>query len=136
MPDASTKTEKEAYSEIIEKNEDRQIIKTSILTPGVPDREGDILAADNIENVAFDFMENHQRVDEMHDEIERPEHSIVESYIAPEEFELGDSTVRKGSWVLSLKLGDDAWQSVKDGTYTGLSIGGTGERYPEQGGGN
>jgi hypothetical protein len=56
---------------------------------------------------------------------------IIESYIAPTDFVCGGQKVRKGSWVMAIKIHDPKiWQSVKKGDITGLSIAGKGDRVP------
>ncbi len=56
---------------------------------------------------------------------------MVESFLAPVEFEEGGQTIRKGSWVLAVKVFDDElWESVKSGERTAFSIAGTAERVP------
>ena len=42
---------------------------------------------------------------------------------------MGGRRVLKGSWVMGVHIIDDAlWHSVKDGTLTGFSVGGTAVR--------
>ena len=54
---------------------------------------------------------------------------MVESYLAPADIELGGQVIRQGTWIMGVKVLDDSmWQAVKDGEYTGFSIGGRGER--------
>lgn len=124
----------ESHCEIIKKDEARQIVTAPVLVPEKKDRHGDVISESNIEKVAYDFMENHQAIDEMHDGVSRNGHSIVESYITPQPVELGGKEIRKGVWVMSLRLDDEAWSSVEDGTYQGISIEGVGKRTPGAGG--
>ena len=52
--------------------------------------------------------------------------SLLESFIAPVDFEVGGEVVKKGSWYMSIYLGDapEVFQAVLDGTYTGFSMSG------------
>jgi hypothetical protein len=113
---------------VITKDDAHQIVTGPALVPDRPDREGDVVSKENIEEVAYDYMKNHQKVDEMHDGNDRWEHDVVESYIAPQEFELGGTTIPKGTWMVSVQLGDDAWQKVQKGTFSGFSVEGKGVR--------
>ena len=51
---------------------------------------------------------------------------ILESYIAPQDIEFSGGLVRKGTWLLALRiLDDDLWTAIKRGELTGLSIRGS-----------
>lgn len=57
---------------------------------------------------------------------------VLESYLAPGDFAVGDALVRKGTWLLAVRiLSDELWSEVKDGQLTGFSIGGSARRVPE-----
>jgi len=57
---------------------------------------------------------------------------VLESYLAPTDFTIGDLTVRKGTWLLAVRvLSDELWDRVKTGDLTGFSIGGSARRIPE-----
>lgn len=118
-----------AFGEIVQKDAAKQIVTGPVLVPDKPDREGDIVRKDNVESVAHDYLRSHQQaVDEMHDGRPRPEHSVVESYLAPQDIEMGGETVKEGSWIVSVKLGDEAWEKVEAGEYQGFSIQGPARR--------
>lgn len=125
-----TDTDTEAYSPILKADDEQQIVTGTPLVPGKPDRRGDLVSAENIEHVAHDYLATHRHVDEMHDGINR-DYSVVESYTAPHELDIGGKKIRKGTWIVSVQLDDDAWQKVKDGTFQGFSIEGRGRRHPE-----
>lgn len=114
----------------VQKDAARQIVTGPALIPDKPDREGDVVRKSTIENVAYDYMAEHQMVDEMHDEQARDDHSVVESYVAPQDIDLGDESVPAGSWIVSVKLSDDAWERVEQGEFSGFSIQGAGIRRP------
>ena len=114
----------------VRKDAARQIVTGPALIPDKPDKEGDVVRKSTIEDVAYDYMSEHQMVDEMHDEQARDGHSVVESYVAPQDIDLGDETVPEGSWIVSVKLSDDAWKRVEQGEFTGFSIQGAGSRQP------
>lgn len=119
----------EAVGQIIQKDASKQIVTGPVLVPDKPDREGDVVRKDNIEAVAHDYLESHQQaVDEMHDNQKRAEHSVVESYTAPQDLDMSGESVPEGSWIVSVQLGDDAWSKVESGEYQGFSIQGPGRR--------
>ena len=50
--------------------------------------------------------------------------SVIESYIAPVDMQIGDQYVTKGSWLQVWQFADDdLWQGVKSGEWSGISIG-------------
>ena len=96
-----------------------------------PDAQGDIIEAEEIESASHGFMAGLLRgenaIDIDHERV--ADAVVVESFLAPVEFEEGGQTIRKGSWVLAVKVFDDElWESVKDGSRTAFSIGGRAER--------
>lgn len=128
-PDDEDPETVEVSTEIIQKSEAEQIVTGAALVPDRPDREGDVVSADNVREVAYDYLEKHQKVDEMHDRQPRGDHSVVESYVAPQELQLGEETIPEGTWVVSVRLGDEAWEKVEKGMYTGFSVDGMAWKY-------
>ncbi len=51
---------------------------------------------------------------------------MVESYVAPEDFEMNGETLKKGSWVLVTKA-SEVWEQIKKDEITGYSMAGTAE---------
>ena len=74
-------------------------------------------------------MEQYQNVGFMHQDLVNGRVKILESYLAPTSFELGGAAVRKGTWLLALRVLDDQlWEQIKTGGLTGLSMGGSARR--------
>jgi cation transport regulator ChaB len=124
----------EWYVPILKADDERRLVFGIVLQPGTADdvdSQGDFVGEKEIELAAHDFMKRYreQRAD-MGEQHEREASvDIVESYIAPADFEMGGKPVKKGSWVLGSFIGDDAmWAAVKAKELTGYSIGGLGER--------
>jgi rubrerythrin len=108
---------------------DKQIVWGVVSEPGSIDLQGDRLSESEIRKACHKFMAESQKIGVEHDGIAKAD--IIESYIAPTDFECGGQSVRKGSWVMAVKVNDkDLWQSVKKGDITGFSIAGTGTRTP------
>ena len=122
------------YVPIAKADPDRRLVYGVVLEPGDPkhlDAQKDFVKTEEIELSAHDFMKRYRRqrasMGLQHEEEAAVD--IVESYIAPEDFTLGEGQVKKGSWVLVTYVRDeDMWQGVKAGELTGFSIGGEGER--------
>jgi hypothetical protein len=106
--------------------------------PYKPDTQGDIYSAEAIREAAHNWMEQHGDVDLNHSwkALGKEKVRILESYLAPCDFDLGEGSdayhVVKGTWLLGLRILDDAvWQDVKAGKIGAYSIGGTATRTPE-----
>jgi hypothetical protein len=97
------------------------------LGPDTVDLQGDVLGLDTIEEAAHKYLVASRLVGDSHSQ--KAEAEVVESYLAPADVELGGQVIKQGTWIMGVKVLDDAmWQAVKDGEYTGFSIGGRGER--------
>ena len=96
------------------------------------DTQGDFTTASEIYKANVRFMEqlallkaNPHNVG--HDNKNQPQTAIIENFIAPEDFTLGEETVRKGSWVQGTKIYDpELWAEVLRGEISGYSIEGFG----------
>lgn len=111
------------------KKGDQQIIYGIISEPNVTDLQGDRLSESEIAKACHKFMQTSQRISKEHAEPAKAD--IIESYIAPVDFTCGGQSVRKGSWVMAVKVHDPGlWQAIKKGEITGFSIGGHGTRIP------
>jgi hypothetical protein len=109
-----------------------QIVYGIVLEPQVVDSQGDIYSANEVESACHLYLENFQEVGHMHQTILSSDSArVVESYIAPCDFEMGGQAVIKGSWVIALHIiNDDLWAQIKGGDLTGFSIGGWAQRVP------
>jgi DNA adenine methylase len=67
----------------------------------------------------------------MHKQFINGDVSILESFIAPVSFTVGTTKVRKGTWLMALRVtSDKIWKQIKGGELTGFSIGGSAVRAP------
>lgn len=110
--------------EFISKNAAKQIVYGVVYEPDVEDADGDWASAEDIEKACHKFMAYYQNISLMHKMLVNDRVKIVENYIAPVDFELGDETVIKGSWVQGLQCDDEVWKKIESGEITGLSLGG------------
>ena len=120
--------------QVIKIHEEQQVVRGVVLEPDVVDSQDDMITVQEIEAAAHNFMFQVQResggIDADHSD-EMADAIVVESFLAPVEFVEGEQTIRKGSWVLAVKVfDDDLWKSVKSGDRTAFSIHGTAERVP------
>lgn len=115
---------------ILKTGEERYVLGI-VLEPETVDAQQDIYSAAEVREAAHRFMSDFQNVGLMHREVVTGRVKILESYVAPTDFPLDGTQVKKGTWLLAVRVIDDAlWSQVKDGGLTGFSIGGSAVRAP------
>jgi hypothetical protein len=136
-PSGPAKVSRETH--IAKSDDEKQLVYIVIYEPsgdeGEPinyDTDGQYATRDDVEDAAHWYMENGAAVNLMHSRPLGSEASIVESYIAPCDFQLGNEMVKQGSWVGVFHITDlDIWQAYKEGDLTGVSIQGAGKLITE-----
>lgn len=109
--------------QILKADDEQQVIFGIVYEPDVEDTDGDAMKAEDIEEAAHYYMMHYQVVKIQHDgdPVDCP---ILESYVAPADFDVDNEHVTKGTWLMSIFVPDKKlWKSVKDGTYGGFSMG-------------
>lgn len=131
--DNSVGCSKESHQSFVFKADKmKQIVYAVVLSPDEVDEQDDWMTDEEIEKTAHDYMENSRAAKSRHST--KIDAVPVESYIAPQDLEFdegpyGPQIVKKGSWVLAMKVLDPKeWQKVLDGDYQAFSVGGFGER--------
>ncbi len=119
---------------VLVKDELRKIAYAPVLVPEEEDYQGDVASSEEIEKAAWDFLMNYRgqlsKMGIMHKK-ETNDVSIIESFLAPVSFDLGETSIAKGTWVVGIKVKKDSlWKDIQEGKYTGFSIGGRGKRTP------
>lgn len=110
---------------ILKTGEERYVFGI-VLEPETVDAQKDIYSAVEVRDAAHRFMEEYQNIGLMHRGYVNGAVKILESYVAPTEFEVDGTKVKKGTWLLAVRVQDDSlWQQVKTGELGGFSIGGT-----------
>jgi len=106
------------------------VLKASRLEDVRPDLQDDTITLDEVEDAAYGFMLNSQFSDLHHKEkLSKNRVRIVESYLAPVDFKMGDVEIRRGDWLAAVKIFDpDIWDQVEKGQIQGFSIKGMGIR--------
>lgn len=114
-----------------ESGEERYVLGV-VLEPELIDAQQDIYDEATIRTAAHKFMTDFRTVGLMHKGAVNDKVKILESYITPVDFEIDGAPVKKGAWVMAVRVLDDAlWTDVKSGALTGFSIGGTAIRKPD-----
>lgn len=137
----------ESFSPILKIDRDEHVVKMIVLEPEVADNYGHVVSEEEIQSAMYLWMERYKNTEVMHrdragnlfpmeEKILGPdddlwkygwnnEFAILECYQSPVDYFEGEELVRKGSWVLTLRVNDeDIWQKIKNKELTGASIGG------------
>lgn len=109
--------------------EERRLVTGIVLEPDEVDAHNDTVSMEEIENAAYNFLSDFNRSTQlgfMHKMFGEIGVRLVESWISRSDQVLGGAPVKKGSWVITVKVEDDRlWKRIKEGQITGFSIGGT-----------
>ena len=110
---------------------DERFVLGIVLEPEVVDAQGDIYSSVEVRQAAHRFMEEFGGLGLMHGMRVNGQVKVLESYVSPMDFAVGEVAVRKGTWLLAVRVLSDAlWDQVKKGELTGFSIGGSARRQP------
>lgn len=94
-----------------------------VLAPDEVDLHGDVYDSDEIRKGCHNFNAHCRKANLFH-ATETNLASIVESYIAPADFYLGDTFIKKGSWLQTWQVEDEElWDLIKKGEVNGVSVG-------------
>lgn len=117
----------ETAVKLVAKADDPQkLVYGVVYEPETEDAHGDYMDAETIEKAAHSFMEDYQQIDKQHD-FTTSAGKVVESYVAPVDMTIEDTTISKGTWVLVTKATDEMWEDIQKGEFTGYSLAGTAE---------
>lgn len=116
----------------VDETVDERYVLGIVLEPETVDSQSDIYSEEEIRKTAHKFMQDFKNIGYMHKSIINDKVKIVETYLSPVDFEMNGQPVKKGTWLLGVKIMDDGlWQEVKTGKLTAFSMGGSAIRKPE-----
>ncbi len=105
-------------------DKEEHIVCGLVYEPDEEDAQGDEANEVEIRKAAYQFMEEVQTFRVMH-KGKKVKVKVLESYIAPVGFTVAKQAIKKGSWVITVRVLDKKiWKAVKDGTLTGFSMAG------------
>jgi len=109
---------------LIKGNAAQQIVFGIVYEPDEVDAQGDTTTANEIEKACYYFMENSQTFKVSH-RGEPVKVQVLENYIAPVDFVVGGRPVKKGSWLLTVRVLDKVvWNRIESGDLQGYSLAG------------
>lgn len=106
---------------------EQRLVTGIVLQPEVVDAQGDIIDSDTIREAAHRFLAEYNRQTQMglQHKLMDPGVDLVESWIAPVDFTIGNRAIKAGTWMITTRINDDQiWSAIKEGKITGYSIGG------------
>lgn len=107
-------------------DEERKLVYGIVMEPDEVDSYGDTVTASEIEKAAHGYMMKPMVIGDGH--TKKAKAQPVQSFIYDEEV---IKEVKPGSWVMAVKVhSDKIWEGVKNGDYTGFSIGAMAHRIP------
>ena len=117
-----------SVGKIIKADNEIHYITGIVYEPMVEDTDSNYMTAEEIQKAAYWFAKNGDKVDLQHDFEACSSCVVVENWVAKSDFTLGEEEVKKGTWLISVEVTDNAlWESVEKGDITGFSMGGVGK---------
>jgi DNA adenine methylase len=90
------------------------------------DAQGDTISSEEIRQAAHKFMEDFGNLGLQHKTIVNGKLKLLESFIAPVDFDVDGESVKQGTWLMAERVVDDElWTAIRKGEITGFSIGGS-----------
>jgi len=109
-------------------DDEERIVYGIVYSPDEVDSQGDFASAEDIRKAAHFYMANAQTVKVNHSG-SRIAADLLESYIAPMDLAIEGRAVKKGTWLLAMRINDPGvWKAVKEGELTGFSMAGIATR--------
>jgi len=113
------------------KTDEERYVLGIVLEPETVDAQKDIYSAGEVREAAHRFMQEYRNIGLMHQGLVNSRVKILESYLAPAAFTLDGTQIRKGTWLLAVRVLDqELWAQIKAGELGGFSIGGSARSAP------
>lgn len=104
-------------------NEELKQVTYVAMLPDSTDLHGDFTSAEEVRKAKESFNQSVQRANLFHLYMTES-FEVIESYLAPADFEIEGQQVLKGTWLMTLQVHDDTlWDLIKAGEINGISIG-------------
>lgn len=111
-------------AKIAKTDDELRVVYGVVLEPEVEDTDGNWTTEEEIIKACHYWMQNSRVIGDEHI-YKATDVEVVECWIAPEDTVIGQEEVKKGSWILGVKVHDnERWELVKSGEYSGFSIAG------------
>lgn len=114
-----------------------RVVIGEVLVPEDVDAQGEIYSHAVVRDAAWGYLSRFGRGSGMGRQhntealLTADEVELIESYIAPVDFDFNGRAIRQGTWMMGWRILDDAlWAAIKAGRVTGFSIGGLAAQEP------
>lgn len=116
------------YGKIVKTDKESHYVTGIVYEPMAEDAHGNYMTADEIQKAAYWYAKNGNKVDLQHTFVKCEGANVVESWIEKSDCKIGDSEIKKGTWLMTMEITDeDVWDSIEKGEITGFSMGGVGK---------
>jgi len=120
------------YGKIVKADVENHYVTGIVYEPLTEDSHGNYMTEAEITKAAYHFAKNGNKVDLQHSFEPLEGASVVESWIAKADFDIGGEQIKKGTWLMTVEVADESvWEGIEKGDITGLSMGGLGN-YSEE----
>jgi len=117
---------------IVRKDADNHFVTGVVYEPLAEDAHGNFMTEEEITKAAYYFAKSGSKVDLQHSFEPLDGATVVESWIAKADFSIGDETIQKGTWLMTVEIADqNIWDAIEKGEITGFSMGGVGNYSKE-----
>lgn len=117
---------------IIKADGENHYVTGIVYEPLTEDSHGNYMTEDEITKACYWYSENGDHVDLQHSFEPLDGATVVENWVAKADFKIDEEKVKKGSWLMTIKVTNgDIWKGIENGEITGLSMGGIGN-YSEE----
>jgi hypothetical protein len=106
---------------ISKSNDELREVTGIVLVPEEVDLQGDIYSEEEIHKAMISFNTLCNRTKLQH--AVGSESQVIESWQAKSDEIINGKVVKKGSWLLTMKLPLTEWEMVKNGMFSGFSVG-------------
>nr|DAG45288.1 MAG TPA: serine protease [Caudoviricetes sp.] len=112
---------------IVKADAENHFVTGIVYEPLTEDAHGNFMTEEEITKAAYFFAKNGGDVDLQHSFEPLDGAEVVESWIAKADFQIGDETVQKGTWLMTMEIDNkQIWDAIEKGDITGFSMGGVG----------
>lgn len=118
------KLEKKEVTVIKQMDTEKRLFTACVLVPEEYDSQGHIYSEEVVEKACHDYNEFCRGTDLQHMFVDVEKMiTPVESWITPSDMKIGETGVKKGSWIMTARIDNDLiWEECKKGTFTGWSV--------------
>jgi len=122
---ANAAVQKDHVVSFFKKAKEKQVVYGVVFEPGYVDADDEWIDKDDVEDAAHEYLMNYRNVKLSHTHGLNDRVKVVESYVAPLDFDINGQHIKEGSWIVAVKIFDDElWQQVEK-DIVGFSAGGT-----------